>query len=200
MLERTRGFAGKYLVNCLLLFALFAVLTGLVYPLTMTGVAQVVFRNKANGSIVRRDGTAVGSKLIGQSFEGQQYFHGRPSAAGTNGYDAAASGASNLGPTNPVLIDDVAERAAQVRKENGLPADAKVPADLVTSSGSGLDPDISPESALLQIKRVAMARDLPEKVILGLVRSHTQKRQLGVLGEPRVNVLELNLALDGLKR
>jgi K+-transporting ATPase ATPase C chain len=200
MLEKTRGFAGKYLVNCLLLFALFAVLTGLVYPLTMTGVAQVVFRNKANGSIVRRDGTAVGSKLIGQSFEGQQYFHGRPSAAGTNGYDAAASGASNLGPTNPVLIDDVAERAAQVRKENGLPADAKVPADLVTSSGSGLDPDISPESALLQIKRVAMARDLPEKVILGLVRSHTQKRQLGVLGEPRVNVLELNLALDGLKR
>jgi K+-transporting ATPase ATPase C chain len=200
MLERTRGFAGKYLVNCLLLFALFAVLTGLVYPLTMTGVAQVVFRNKANGSIVRRDGTAVGSKLIGQSFEGQQYFHGRPSAAGTNGYDAAASGASNLGPTNPVLIDDVVERAAQVRKENGLPADAKVPADLVTSSGSGLDPDISPESALLQVKRVAMARDLPEKVILGLVRSHTQKRQLGVLGEPRVNVLELNLALDGLKR
>lgn len=200
MFEKMREFAKKYMGTCLLLFALFAVLTGLVYPLTMTGVAQVAFKSKANGSIVYRYGKAVGSKLIGQSFEGQQYFHGRPSAAGTNGYDAEASGASNLGPTNPALTQAIQQRAAQVRQENGLPADAKVPADLVEASGSGLDPDISPQSALLQVKRVARARNLPEKVILGLVRSHTQRRQLGLLGESRVNVLELNLALDRLKR
>jgi len=198
MLAKVKEFAKKYLVTCLLIFVVFAVLTGIAYPLFMTGFAQVAFNGKANGSLVRSNGRTVGSKLIGQSFDSPQYFHGRPSAAGAKGYDATASGASNLGPTNPNLLKDIAARAAAVRKENGLPPGAKVPADLVESSGSGLDPDISPQSAKIQVKRVARQRKLPEKAILELVKSHTQTRQLGVLGEPRVNVLELNMALDKL--
>lgn len=196
MLNGVKGFFKTYMIKCLIIFAVFAVLTGLAYPLFMTGFAQVAFKNKANGSIVKQNGNAAGSTLIGQSFTGPNYFHGRPSAAGTNGYDATASGASNLGPTNPKLTNLISQRAMQVRQENGLPADAKVPADLVEASASGLDPDISPASALLQVKRVAKARNLPEAVVLELVKSHVQGRQLSVLGEPRVNVLELNLALD----
>jgi K+-transporting ATPase ATPase C chain len=200
MLARTKSFFKNYVINCLIVFSVFAVLTGLAYPLFMTGFAQVAFNNKANGSIVKQDGITVGSELIGQSFTGPDYFHGRPSAAGPNGYDATASGGSNLGPTNPKLTEQIAKNAAEVRKENGLAPNAKVPADLVEASASGLDPDISPESALLQVKRVARARNLPEAVVLELVKSHVQDRQLSVLGEPRVNVLELNLALDRMSK
>jgi K+-transporting ATPase ATPase C chain len=200
MLTRTRKFFKTYMVSCLIIFALFAVLTGLAYPLFMTGFAQVAFNAKANGSIVNQDGKSVGSSLIGQSFTGPTYFHGRPSAAGTNGYDATASGASNLGPTNPKLTELIAQRAAQVRQENGLAPDAKVPADLVEASASGLDPDISPASALLQVKRVAQARNLPAAVVLELVKGHVQDRQLSVLGEQRVNVLDLNMALDRMSK
>ncbi len=195
-MKKVLDFLKKYMINCIILFALFAILTGLAYPLIMTGFAQVAFKDKANGSIVEQDGEAIGSRLIGQSFAGPEYFHGRPSAAGADGYDATASGGSNLGPTNPDLADLISERADQVREENGLPADAEVPADLVEASASGLDPDISPESAILQVKRVAQARNLSEAVVLELVKSHIQDRQLSVLGEPRVNVLELNMALD----
>jgi potassium-transporting ATPase KdpC subunit len=200
MLAKIRRFFKNYMITCLIIFSLFAVLTGLAYPLFMTGFAQVAFKSQANGSMVKKDGKTVGSQIIGQSFTGPNYFHGRPSAAGTNGYDATASGASNLGPTNPALTKAIRQRAAQVRKENGLAPGAKVPADLVEASASGLDPDISPESALLQVKRVARARNLPDAVVLELVKSHVQGRQLSVLGEPRVNVLDLNLALDRISR
>lgn len=200
MLKKLVLFAREYLVTCLTLFAVAAVAVGILYPLLMTGISQAAFNRQANGSIVKKDGKSVGSSLIGQSFEDQTYFHGRPSAAGTNGYDAMASGASNLGPTNPDLIKTVEKRADEVRRENGLAPNAKVPSDLVEASASGLDPDISPESARLQVSRVAKARRLPEKTILKLVESHTRKRQLGILGEPRVNVLELNLALNRLSR
>jgi K+-transporting ATPase ATPase C chain len=200
MLTRIKGFFRNYGASCLVIFAVFAVLTGLAYPLFMTGFAQLAFKSKANGSIVNQDGKAVGSTLIGQSFTGPNYFHGRPSAAGTDGYDATASGGSNLGPTNPKLTELISQRADEVRKENGLAPDAKVPADLVEASASGLDPDISPASALLQVKRVAGARNLPQAVVLELVKSHVQGRQLSVLGEQRVNVLELNLALDRMSK
>jgi len=200
MFARIKKFFKTYMVTCLIIFALFAVLTGLAYPLVMTGVAQVAFHSKANGSIVKQDGKAVGSSLIGQSFTGPTYFHGRPSAAGENGYDATASGGSNLGPTNPKLTQLIAQRAVQVRQENGLAPDAKVPADLVEASASGLDPDISPASALLQVKRVAAARRLAVAVVLELVKSHVQERQLSVLGEQRVNVLDLNMALDRISK
>jgi len=199
-MKKLQSFLKKYVLNCILLFVLLAVLSGLAYPLFMTGFAQIAFKDKANGSIIKRDGKAIGSTLIGQSFTGTGYFHGRPSAAGTDGYDASASGASNLGPTNPKLTDLISQRAAQVRHENGLAPDAKVPADLVEASASGLDPDISPESALLQVKRVAGARGLSEAVVLELVNSHTQGRQLSVLGEARVNVLDLNMALDRISK
>jgi len=200
MLKRTKAFFKTYMVSCLIIFALFAILTGLAYPLFMTGFAQVAFKAKANGSIVKQNGKSVGSELIGQSFTGPTYFHGRPSAAGTDGYDATTSGASNLGPTNPKLTELISQRAAEVRKENGLAPDTKVPADLVEASASGLDPDISPESALLQVKRVAQGRNLPQAVVLELVKSHIEERQLSVLGEPRVNVLDLNMALDRMSK
>jgi K+-transporting ATPase ATPase C chain len=200
MVTKAKGFFKKYVISCLIVFAIFAVLTGLAYPLFMTAFAQVAFNSNANGSIVKQDGKTVGSTLIGQSFTGPNYFHGRPSAAGADGYDATASGGSNLGPTNPKLTQLISQRAVQVRKEDGLAPDAKVPADLVEASASGLDPDISPQSALLQVKRVARARNLPEAVVLELTKSHVKNRQLSVLGEPTVNVLELNLALDRMSK
>jgi len=174
------------------------VLLGLAYPLVVTGVAQGLWSGKADGSLVKVDGKVVGSSLLGQTFTKAKYFHPRPSAAG-NGYDGAASSASNLGPTNPVLLDNVKKAAAAYRKENGLPAGAEVPIDAVTSSGSGLDPGISVANARLQAARVADARGLTKAQVTKAIDDHTQDRQLGILGEKWVNVLELNLALDKLQ-
>ena len=185
----------RQLVPAVLAFVVFTVLTGVAYPLAVTGVAQVVFPGRADGSLVERDGIVVGSRLIGQSFTGAQYFHPRPSAAG-DGYDAMSSSASNLGPTNEDLLSSVQERVAAYRSENSLPAGEKVPVDAVTSSGSGLDPHISPANARLQAPRVARERGVPVDDVLSLVDEHTDGRSLGFLGESGVNVLELNLALD----
>jgi len=179
----------------LVVFLVLTVLTGVVYPLVLTGVAQVAFPGRSDGSLIERDGTVVGSRLLGQNFSGARYFHPRPSAAG-DGYDGASSSASNLGPTNEDLLTAIEERVAAYRDLNGVPSDAEVPVDAVTASGSGLDPHISPENARLQAPRVAEARGLSLEDVLGLVDDHTDERALGFLGEPGVNVLELNLALD----
>ncbi|MDA8333894.1 MAG: potassium-transporting ATPase subunit KdpC [Peptococcaceae bacterium] len=187
----------KTLKTAVLLLLFMTILTGVAYPLAVTGLAQGLFPRQADGSIIYRDGRPVGSSLIGQKFSGPGYFHGRPSAAG-HGYDATASGGSNLGPTSKTLIKHVARRAALVRKENGLPPGAPVPSDLVTSSASGLDPDISPAAAFLQVPRVAKARHLSEDQVRTLVQNHIKGPELGFMGNPRVNVLRLNLALDKL--
>jgi K+-transporting ATPase ATPase C chain len=190
-----RGFI-RQLAPALLAVVVFTVLCGVVYPLVVTGVAQVAFHDKANGSLVEVDGEVVGSSLIGQQFSDAGYFHPRPSAAGT-GYDALASSFSNLGPTNPDFLATVEERVATYREENGLADTQMVPVDAVTASASGLDPDISVANAKLQAPRVAEARGLPLERVLELVDQHTNGRQWGFLGEPGVNVLRLNLALDG---
>jgi len=185
----------RQLPTALAVCVLFSVLTGLAYPLVVTGIAQVAFGPKADGSLVVRDGVIVGSSLIGQAFAGPGYFHPRPSAAG-DGYDAMASGASNLGPSNPALLDAVAQRRAEYRRQNGLMAADHVPVDALTGSGSGLDPHISPANARLQARRVAEVRGVPLNRVLRLVDEATEGRSLGLFGDPGVNVLELNLALD----
>ena len=173
----------------------FTVLLGGVYPLVATAIGQVAFNDEANGSLIRRDGVVVGSELIGQTFTAPEYFHSRPSAAGA-GYDGSASSGSNYGPQNPDFLAAVAERVAAYREENGLSGDVSVPVDAVTASASGLDPHISVANARLQAARVAQARGLTLAVVMGLIDDHTDGRSLGVLGEPGVNVVLLNLALD----
>ena len=180
-----------------LMVAVFTLICGIAYPLLSTAVGQAAFGDKADGSLIRRDGVVIGSKLIGQSFSAPQYFHPRPSAAGA-GYDGSSSSGSNLGPLSPDLLAAVEERAATYRAENGLVDQALVPVDAVTASGSGLDPHISIANARLQVARVATTRGLDASVVEDLVRKYTDDRQLMVLGEPGVNVLELNVALDDL--
>lgn len=187
----------KNLVTSLLYTFVTAILLGILYPLLMTVLAQAFFHRKANGQMVTVKGEIVGSRIIGQSFDGVGYFHGRPSAAGANGYDAASSGGSNYGPTNAKYVARVESRVAALQKENpGVP----VPIDLVTASGSGLDPDITPAAAAFQVPRIAKARGMAEQTLRRLVAKHTRRRQFGFLGEPRVNVLELNLDLDRTAR
>ena len=184
----------KNLVTAILMTIVTTVLFGLIYPLVVTGLAQVIFPDQANGSLIKRaDGTVIGSRLIGQSFSSPGYFRSRPSAAGANGYDAGASSGSNLGPTNLKLINRVKADLKTLQGENpGKP----VPIDLVTTSGSGLDPHISPAAAEFQVARVARERGISEAELRRIVNAHTNGRQFGFLGEPTVNVLELNLGLD----
>jgi K+-transporting ATPase ATPase C chain len=187
----------KNLLTAVLMTIVTTVLLGLIYPLAVTGLAQIIFPDKANGSLIKRaDGTLAGSRVIAQPFSSPGYFHSRPSAAGVNGYDAGASAGSNLGPTNQKLIDRVKADVAKLQQENpGRP----VPIDLVTTSGSGLDPHISPAAAEFQLPRVARERGISADDLRAIVAAHTEGRQFGFLGEPRVNVLELNIDLDRLK-
>jgi len=188
----------------IIILVLLTLITGLAYPLAMTGIAGAIFPKQAQGSLIERDGKVIGSSLIGQEFKEDKYFHGRPSATNTPDpkdptktvdapYNAANSGGSNLGPTNKALIDRIKGDVDKLKAEN---PSAAVPIDLVTTSGSGLDPDISPEAAFFQVPRVAKARNMPEERLRQLVADHIDGRTLGLLGEPRVNVLALNLALD----
>jgi potassium-transporting ATPase KdpC subunit len=182
----------------LTLLILLSAITGLAYPLVVTGIAKALFPNEASGSLIYRDGKAVGSALIGQSFTGTKYFWGRPSATGPQPNNASASSGSNLGPLNPALVDAVKVRIAALKAAD--PSNTQpVPADLVTASGSGLDPHISPAAASYQVARIARARQLPGDVVQSLVAQRTEGRELGLFGEARVNVLKLNLALDAVR-
>ena len=183
----------KNLATSFLYTIVTTVLLGLAYPLLITAFAQITMREKANGSLITRNGVAIGSSLIAQPFTGPGYFHPRTSAAGTNGYDAANSGATNYGPTNQKLIDRVKSDAAALQAEN---PNVTIPIDAVTTSASGLDPDITPANAGLQIPRVAKARNISQQELGGLIQRHTDSRQMGFLGEPHINVLDLNLDLD----
>lgn len=185
----------------ILMTVVLVLITGILYPLAVTGAAQVLFKDRADGSFIERDGVTVGSKYIGQAFTEDRYFQGRISAAGAtdenpNGYDAMSSGASNLGPTNQVLIDRMRASITQIGEREGVEP-SRIPADAVYASGSGLDPDISPAYAEIQVARVARARGISEDEVRRLVKNNTAGRQFGILGEKRVNVLKLNLALDG---
>ena len=185
----------RNLRTSLLMLGIFSLLLGIIYPLAITGIAGLVWPRQANGSLVSVGGRPVGSRLIGQQFSSPPYFHGRPSECG---YDATHSTGLNLGPSNPQLLARVRARIDSIRTENGLPGDAPVPADLALASGSGLDPDLSPQSALLQVGRVARARNLNPALVRSLVLRNTDHPFLGMFGEPRVNVLKLNLALDSM--
>jgi K+-transporting ATPase ATPase C chain len=182
----------KNFITAVLMTIATTILLGIIYPLGITGLSQLLFHDKANGQLIEKDGKIIGSRTIGQPFTSARYFHSRPSAAG-NGYDAANSSPSNLGPTNQKLIDRVKTDVAALHAEN---PDVPIPVDLVTTSGSGLDPDISPAAAYFQVARIARERGISEAQLNRLIQNHVQNRQFGVLGEPRVNVLELNLALD----
>ena len=186
----------KELRPALVLLLLMTALTGLAYPLAITGIAQAVFPKRANGSLIVKDGQVIGSALIGQQFTRPEYFHPRPSAAG-EGYEADKSGASNLAPSNRMLAQTIIERTNQLRAEIG---DRRIPISAVTASGSGLDPDISPQTAFSQASRIARARNMPEGDVWQLIRTHIEGRTFTILGEPRVNVLQLNLALDALPK
>jgi K+-transporting ATPase ATPase C chain len=186
----------KLIIQSIRITVVFTILTGLAYPLIITGLAQLAFRDKANGSLVRRDGKVVGSELLAQKFQSPRYFWPRPSA---DDYATVPSGASNLGPTSAALRSNVTANAAAIRAANKLPADARIPSDLLFASGSGLDPHISPDAARLQVARVAAARNVSEDSIKALVEKFVEPPQFGFLGEPRVNVLLLNLALDQRK-
>ena len=185
------------LKTAMLLFIAFSLLTGLIYPLFMTGVIQIAMPKPASGSLIVVDGKIVGSELIGQNFTSPSYFHGRPSAVN---YAGNGSGASNFGPTNKNLMEQVSQRISEVRTENNLSSNATVPSELVLTSGSGLDPHISMEGAMLQVPRVDNARGIPESEVKVLVYQHIEPAQYGIMGQERVNVLNLNLALDKLKR
>jgi K+-transporting ATPase ATPase C chain len=184
----------KNLITAVLMTIATTILLGVIYPLVITALAQLLFKDKANGQIITRNGEAIGSRIIAQPFTAAKYFHPRPSAAG-NGYDAANSGGTNLAPTNQKLVDRVRADAATLHQENPT---QPVPVDLLTTSASGLDPEISPAAAEFQVPRVARERGLSESTVRDLVQNHTAQRDLGLLGEPRVDVLELNLALDDL--
>ena len=184
----------KHLITAFLMTIATTILLGVLYPLLITALAQVLFKDKANGQIRYRNGEAIGSRIIGQPFASAKYFHSRPSAAG-NGYDAANSGGTNYAPTNQKLIDRVRSDASSLHQEN--PA-VPIPVDLLTTSASGLDPEISPAAAEFQVPRIARERGLSESTVRDLVQKQTDQRDLGLLGEPRVNVLELNLALDDM--
>jgi len=187
----------KHIYPAVALTIVLTVLLGIIYPFVMTGLSELFFKEKARGSLIEREGKVIGSRLIGQPFRGVAYFHSRPSAAGF-GYDATASGGTNLGPTSKQLFEEqVRGRSKQLHTEN---PDVEIPIDLITSSGSGLDPHISPAAAEFQIPRVARERRMTEEEVRRLVHEHTEGRQFGVLGEPRVNVLELNLALDEVSK
>jgi len=186
------------LKSAILATLIMAILLCGIYPVVVWGIAQVVFPRQANGSLINHGGRVVGSSLIGQAFNGERHFHTRPSAAGSDGYDAASSGGSNLGPLSRKLMDQVKERASAYRTANNIPPSVPLPADAVTASGSGLDPHISAKNAELQATRVARARGIPEEEIRKQIRQYSEGPDLGFLGEPGVNVLRLNLALDAL--
>jgi K+-transporting ATPase ATPase C chain len=200
-----KPFLHRYLRPAIVITLLLTVLTGLVYPGIVTAFAQLLFPSQANGSLVYANGKLVGSELIGQYWTSPQYFHGRPSASLSNNghqpqpYNAENSGASNLGPTNAKLIQTIQQRIAAVRKENPAAPSGPVPVDLVTDSGSGLDPDLSLAAALYQVPRIAKARGISQAVVTNVVTNHVQGRFLGIFGEPHVNVLDLNLALNALR-